>query len=166
MAIEKRYRELEKALKEKYKNIRENEVTLDGDDFKKGKLTIEGYERLKNQCDYIPYSEEIEIIVPCEHEKGFRESLEFMAVHELSRIRQDRRDARVAAMVLMLGGIVTFLFGVLLEHAGRGLFEYIFVIASWVFVWAAVEKWFFDRKELHEKRRSLLQILSAKITVK
>jgi len=160
----KQYRDIEKALEQKYKDISENEATLDADDFKDGKLTVCGYDRLKKQCDYIPFSEEIEIKIPKRYEKGFKNTLEQMAANELFRIKKDRHEARIAAIALLFGGIATFLLGSLLEFRGNQIFEYIAIIVSWVFIWAAVEKWFFDRKDLREKRKSLLQILTAKVT--
>ncbi|MCL2212626.1 MAG: hypothetical protein FWB93_02180 [Oscillospiraceae bacterium] len=165
MKKSKQYRKLEKELSQKYKNVKENEVTLEKDDFKDGKLTVFGYDRLKNQCDYIPYSETIELAVPQAFEANFRASLEFMIANELSRIRKDRREARRTSLILLLGGIFCFVLAIAFEFRDILLAENLVVIASWVFVWASVEKWFFDRKELQEKRKSLLQILSARISI-
>jgi hypothetical protein len=66
--------------------------------------------------------------------------------------------------VLLFTGILFVMLGNILEFFQSNTFQNIVVIVSWVFVWAAVEKWFFDRGNLKEKRMSLLQILSAKIT--
>jgi len=162
--MNKKYREIEKALEQRYKDVSENEASLNADDFKDGKLTVCGYERLKSQCDYIPYSEEIVINIPSELEHSFKDSLEFLAANELSRIKKDRREARITSLVLLLGGILFFAFGIIFEYFQRELFWNIVIIVSWVFIWAAAEKWFFDRKDLREKRKSLLQILTAKIS--
>ncbi|MCL2676172.1 MAG: hypothetical protein FWE84_06320 [Firmicutes bacterium] len=166
MSKHKQYREIEKNLEQKFRANRENEAVLDGGDFKDGKLSVWGYTRLKQQCDYIPFSEEIEIKIPKEHEEGFRDTLESMGAAELSRIKKDRRDAMLKALVLLLGGVLFFALGNIFDLLKTGIIQNIIIIASWVFVWGAVEAWFFDRKDLHEKRLSLLQILSAKIAVK
>jgi len=159
----KRYRELEKSLEQKYKGGNGNEASLNADDFKDGKLTVYGYDRLKQQCDYIPFSEEIEIKVPTGYGDGFKVALEQLAANELQRIRKDKREARITAAGLLLAGMLCFLLGHLLDLFSGDLFQNIVVIASWVFVWGAVEKWFFEGKDLHVRRMSLLQILTAKV---
>ena len=165
MNKQKQYDDLEKALEQKYKTNRENEVVLSKEDFKDGKLTVFGYNHLKQQCDYIPYSEDIEIKIPREYGAGFKYVLEYMGANELSRIKKDRRETKLTALGLLFTGILLVMLGNILEVFRGNFFQSIIVIVSWVFVWAAVEKWFFDRKDLKEKRKSLLQILSAKITM-
>jgi hypothetical protein len=123
-----------------------------------------GYNHLKQQCDYIPFSEDIEIKIPKEFEATFKVTLEIMGANELSRIRKDRREAKIMALGLLFVGILFVMLGNVLEFFRGNSFQSVVVIVSWVFVWAAVEKWFFDRGHLTEKRLSLLQILSAKIT--
>jgi hypothetical protein len=164
MSKRKQYDEIEKVLEQKYKTKRENEAILSKDDFKDGKLSVVGYNHLKQQCDYIPYSEDIEIKIPKEYETNFKVTLESMGAVELSRIKKDRRDTRITALMLLFVGILFIIFGNVLELFQGKYFQSIVVIISWVFIWAAVEKWFFDRRALKEKRLSLLQILSAKIT--
>jgi hypothetical protein len=88
MSKRKQYNALEKALEQKYRAKRENEAVLSHEDFKDGKLTVFGYNHLKQQCDYIPYSEDIEIKIPKEYESGFRDTLESMGASELSRIKK------------------------------------------------------------------------------
>jgi len=88
-----------------------------------------------------------------------------MGASELSRIRKDRRETKIVALMLLFTGILFVILGNVLEVFQGSFFQNIVVIVSWVFVWAAVEKGFFDRRDLVEKRVSLLQILSAKITV-
>jgi len=164
MSKQKQYDKLEKALEQKYKINRENEAVLSKEDFKDGKLSVFGYNHLKQQCDYIPYSADIEIKIPKECEAGFKYTLESMGANELSRIKKDRRDTQITSLSLLFTGILFVALGNILEVFRGNFFQNIIVIISWVFVWAAVEKWFFDRRDLKEKRKSLLQILSAKIT--
>ncbi|MCL2862308.1 MAG: hypothetical protein FWE22_07865 [Firmicutes bacterium] len=171
MFLSKPYKDLENRLIEKFEQTDENEVVLEDDDFKDGRLTIFGYEKLKQQCDYIPYSEKIEIKIPKKNEKGFKERLEYLGALELIKIKKDRREVRKTALLLLLVGVVTFVIGSIVElfasvtnRVLADILFYIIIIISWVFVWAAVEKWFFDRRDLREKRKSLLQILSSNIT--
>lgn len=168
MSERQQYNELEKNLIQKLNsNQKNNEAVLRSDDFNDGQLSVSGYDHLKQLCDYIPYSEKIEIKIPKEYEAGFKDTLDYMGAIELSNIKKDRRATRLTALLLLLGGIWCFIIGSILEHREllMGIiFGNITIIISWVFVWAAVEKWFFDTKELRQKRKSLLQILSAKIT--
>lgn len=157
------YIEIEKKLEKKYSKQKENEVRLSAEDFKDGKLSSEGFFRLKQQCEYIPYSDDIEIIIPLKHAEGFRNKLEYMAAAELSKIKKDKKYATILSFILLLVGAfwysVSYLFPV---DLGRE----ISVIITWVFIWAGVEKWFFERHQLREKRFNLLQILSAKVREK
>ena len=161
----KQYWDMEKALEQKYRGMSKNVATLAESDFKDGKLDVCGYDRLKNQCDYIAFSEDITIKVPNEYSDWFKDSLEFLAVNELARIKRERRDTRIASIAFLLVGILFIGLSILLESLQRVLWLNIVIIVSWVFTWAAVEKWFFDRRSLRKKRRRILQILSAKILV-
>lgn len=158
-----KYIELEKKLEKKYPGQKENEVRLRTEDFKEGKLTSEGFLRLKQQCEYISYSDDIEIIVPPEYAADLRNRLEYMAAAELAKIKKDRKYTSIVALFLLGIGVIwygiAFLFPV-------DLGKEITVIITWVFMWAGVEKWFFERHKLREKRFDLLQILSAKIKEK
>jgi len=167
MFIKKEYKDLEKKLLEKHERKNDNEAVLEEEDFKDGSLTIFGYDRLKQQCDYIPYSEEIKIKIPKRYETGFKEKLEFLGASELNKLKEDRKGVRIASLVLMLLGIILFGVATVIENftSDSNIFFYVTIIVSWVFIWAAVEKWFFDRRDLREKRKSLLQILSSRIII-
>ena len=160
----KELKALEKSLEERCTALDDNEVILTKEDFKNYKLTAQGYIKLKQECDLIPYREQIEIKVHANYEKGFKESLESLAANELARIKKDRFDNRIAALLLFLSGTVLFLLISLLEFFRRNIMMEVVIVAAWVFVWAACEKAFFDRRNLREKRFSLLHILSAKVT--
>ena len=160
----KEYKELEKRLAHKYKNVRENEAVLGAEHFKNGKLTAAGYEDLKLQCEYIPYREKIEIAVPKTCADGFKTTLEAFGARELSRIQKDRREAMIVSLFLLAGGILWLVLGYFFDASSKfGIVRELVIIVSWVFVWAAVEKFFFDRRRLTDRRFSLLQILSAEI---
>jgi len=115
MSKRKQYNKLEKALEQKYKAKRENEAVLSKEDFKNGKLTVFGYNHLKQQCDYIPYSENIEIKIPKEYETCFKSTLESMGASELSRIRKDRRENKIVSLMLLFTGILFVMLGNVLE---------------------------------------------------
>lgn len=155
---------LEEALEQTQNVINETEVVLGKIDFKDGKLSASGFKRLKQECDYIDYSEQIEIIIPKEYAEGFKNKLESMTAIELKHLKKDRKRTKAAALILLVIGALWFTVGQLFLSA-RFVHE-LTLIATWVFVWAAVEKLFFDQTRLQDKRFSLLQILAAKITVR
>ena len=51
----KRFKVLEKNLFKKVKDKRKNEIVLSNSDFKDGKLSFAGYNRIKQECEYIDY---------------------------------------------------------------------------------------------------------------
>jgi hypothetical protein len=163
----RKFNDLEKSIQEKFKKVKENEVSLTNEDFKNGRLTIAGFTNLKQQCEYIPYKQDIEIIVPEGCKNGFKTSLENMSASELSRIRKERNFNRRVALVLLFAGIMSLILGNILTtvwSVPEGFFiNEIILIASWVFVWGAVERWFFGGNNLRGRRTELLHILSAKV---
>jgi len=161
MRKRKQYIALEKQLLNKHKEAKQNEVVLEDADFKDGKLSWQGYNRLKDECEYVDYAEDIEIKVPQKYRDGFDSCLESMAINELSKIRKDKIETRIKALSLFfLGGVVLTIGLLVIVHIVRQEFA---LIISWVLIWAAAEKTFFDRRDLQNKRFNLLHILSARI---
>lgn len=161
----KQLNELEKSLEKKYAANKENEVYLENEDFADGKLSAYGYNRLKAECNYVSYKEDIEIFVPQKYSQNFKEMLEVMTVKELSYVKKDNRKARIIASALFLLGIICYLLGYYVFNT-LPMLDDISIIATWGFIWAAIQKIFFERTHLTGTRLSLLHILSAKITVK
>jgi len=157
----KQLRELEKQILESNNTRQENEVTLENSDFKDGKLSWSGFKRLRDECEYIDYEEDIEIKLPKQYMDGFKETLESMTTNELLHIRKDTIETRAKGALLFIIGVAILALGLSIESILR---QEIFMILSWVFVWAAAEKIFFDRQNLQDNRYNLLHILSAKIT--
>ena len=157
----KQFKELNKKLSQKVKEIHENEITLSDYDFKDGKLSFAGYNRLKQECKYIDYSENIEIIMPKEYVDGFLETLENMAANEVSHIKKDMRKMRFFSVIFLLIGALWFTLGNIFTIPLVA--KEITIVATWVFVWAAVEHWFFDSNKMKKRKYNLFQILSAKI---
>jgi len=161
MRKRRQYVALEKQLLTKHSQKRDNEVVLEEADFKDGKLSYSGYSRLKGECEYVGYAEDIEIKVPQNYVDGFNFCLENMATNELSKIKKDKIETRIKALILLFVGAVILTIGLMvIEHIVRQEFA---LIISWVFVWAASEKMFFDRKDLQNNRFNILHILSAKV---
>jgi len=160
MNKKKQFRELEKQIFEQNADKRENEVILEDGDFRDGKLSWAGYSRLKDECEYVDYDDEIEIKMPAKYMDDFRCAIKSMATNELLHIRRDTRDNRIHALALFLVGVAILAVGVAIDSVIR---QEIMFIVSWVFVWAASEKIFFDRNNLQSTRYNLLHIMTAKL---
>ncbi|MCL2522036.1 MAG: hypothetical protein FWE36_04160 [Erysipelotrichales bacterium] len=165
----KQYLKLEKELNHEFRNVHENELTLLDEDFKDdGKLKSSAFARLKDECWYIPYEDEVVIKLPAKYAKNFSKRVRFLASRELSKIKKDRLEACFHGAILFATGILVL--GTLsisvffLDALSEIMFiTELFTIFSWVFVWAAVSKFFIDRRETKDQRFTLLQMLSAKI---
>ena len=159
----RQYRKMEKALEQKYKGSRDNKAALDKTDFINGILSVSGYTWLKQQCEYMSYGNDIEIEVPKEYAEGFKNRLECLVANELSYIKKDRRNIQITASILLAIGILWYFVRYYFAHTI--VVHEITLVATWVFVWAAVEKLFFDQNTLANRRHRLLQLLLSKITV-
>ena len=152
-------RRLAKIIKEKH----ENEIVLSNSDFKDGKLSFAGYYRLKQECEYIDHSENIEIIIPKKYVDDFKKNLESMMANEALHIKKDIREIHFKSILFLLIGVLWFAFGnifTVLTYVKE-----ITIVATWVFVWSAVEMLFFDSNRLKKRKYNLLHVLSAKITI-
>jgi len=157
----KRFKVIEKNLLQKIKEKRENEVVLYTSDFRDGKLSYAGYNRLKQECEYIDYSENIEIIVPKEYIDGFRETLEIFIANEAAHFKKDIREIHFYSVLFLFVGVLWFILGSIFTIP---VLKEVTIIATWVFVWTALEKWFFEGNRLRKRKFNLYQILLAKLT--
>jgi len=171
----RQYLKLENTLQQKFETLPENELTVVADDFKSDehsvsqkKLRASAFNRLKEECWYIPYEEEVVLRVPIGMEIAFKASLEFRATRELSKLKKDRREDCVQSALLLAIGMLILGALALTGFLWEGLSNLFFVtelitIASWAFIWAAVHKFFIDRIELSDARFTLLQLVSARV---
>ena len=160
----KQYGKIEKTLKEKYRDKMVNEVSLKKTDFDDGKFSVSGYIRLKQQCEYMRHKGDIEIKVPREYTEDFKDTLESLVANELLYIKKNRRSTKITALALLIIGVLWYLVRYFFIHTI--VVQEITLVATWVFVWASVEKLFFDQNKLTNRKRRLLQLLFAKITEK
>ncbi|HHT55543.1 MAG TPA: hypothetical protein GX012_03165, partial [Acholeplasma sp.] len=115
MSRNKEFKELEKTLKKKYVNMKENEVILRDTDFENGRLTKSGYISLKQQSDYISLNEDIEIKIPKTYSKGFKDQLEYVATKELIRIKVDMKYVNISALIFFLVGVALLFLPTLIQ---------------------------------------------------
>jgi len=159
----RQFKVLERRLAKIIKERQKNEIVLNNSDFKDSKLSFTGYNRLKQECKYIGYSQSIEIIIPKEYADGFTETLENMMANETSHIKKDMKEVNFKSIIFLLIGVLWFTLGNIFEIPN--VVKEVTIVATWVFVWAAVEGWFFDNEKLRNRKFMLLHILSAKITI-
>jgi hypothetical protein len=164
MSKRKEFREIEKQLNDKFINLKENEVILREHDFENGKLTKSGYINLKQQSDYVSVHEDIIIRIPKVNVADFKDQLEYMATKELVRIKTDMRDANIFALTFFILGIILLSLPALIDFFKTQIVNEILLITSWFFVWAAVEKRFFEMSRLKNHRKNLLHILTSQIS--
>jgi len=162
------YIRLENSLIDKYSHIKENELALVPGDFKDGKLRASSFDKLKDEAWYIPYDEPVVIKAPLEVKKTLKDDLEFFASRQLSKIRKDRREARIHGTILFGVGLLILIVLAVAIFLSARLVDIMIVtelvtIISWVFVWAGVTKFFIDRREIVDKRFTILQMLDAEI---
>ena len=144
----------------KYKTV-DNAAVLYEEDFKNDKLTALGYNNLKEQCKTTDNTHAIEITVPKERKENFAGGLERFAAKDVFHLNKKIRGIKYVVCSLMLVAIAAFILGEFIVKAV--LFNNITVVASWVFTWTAIEKWFFERRELQMEKYKILQIASADI---
>lgn len=161
MSTLKDFKLLEKSLHEMFEDIKDNEVILRHDDFKDGKLTKSGYLSLKLQSDYVPITDKLEIKIPKEYAHGFKSTLQYVATKELIRIKKDRKSTNLHALIFFIIGIILLTLPTLIDFFKEPIINEIILIVSWVFVWASVEKKFFEMNHLNNKRQNILHILSS-----
>lgn len=154
-------KDTEKRLKLKFVNLKHSEIVLREEDFEDGKLTKSGYLSLKQQSDYIPTTETIEIRMPKAYIKDFKETLEYVGTKELTRIKTDIRDANIFALIFFSVGLLLISLQAFIEFFNTKIINDILIIVSWVFMWAAVEKRFFGIPVLKNRRINILHILSS-----
>ena len=160
----KEFRQVEEGLLQKDFCKSENEIILEEADFMYGKLSMAGYSRIKHECEYIDYKDNIEITLPKKFLKGFSQKLEHFAADEIKHIKKDRRRLALFAGLFLLIGAFWFTLGSFFSYVP--VVREITMVATWVFVWTAIEKWFFERNRLQDNRFSILHILTATLRPK
>jgi hypothetical protein len=155
------FKRIERSLEQIPKGDDGNEVFLLKEDFKCGQLTPSGFLRLKQQCEHINYSDSIDIMIPKENEAGFRRSLERLVAKELEFIKREIRETKAIAITCLLVGAFLFVIGQVFSEVY--LLGEITLIAIWVFIWTAIDKWFFEQRNLRNKKYDLMQIMAANV---
>lgn len=156
----KKLLKLEKNLLNEVK-LNDNKIFLSDDDFNNKGLSFEGYSSLKEQLDIIDILKRVEIIVPKGKKDIFETNIKRFVTYEIVAMKKKEKITYEISFFLMLLGILTIILYNLLsfEHI---IYE-IVVIASWVFAWDSVEKFFFELPAMRAERYKLLVLVDSNI---
>jgi len=162
----RQYKSLERSLLKKHREKQDGIITVKADDFKDDKLTLNGYQKLKTGCEFaISNNEELQIVVPERNIETFKDSLENIVAAELIHLSNKTKKSRVTALILLVVGLACYGLGHLFR-ADDNMVREVTIIAMSGFVWAAIQQWFFEVGKMHDKRKNLILMLTAKITAK
>lgn len=163
MRKKQEFREIERHLKLKYRNIRENEIIVRDTHFEEGRITKIGYLSLKQQADYIPIYDVIMIKVPKNHESDFKASLEYVAAKELIRIKKDILSTSILGFIFFSLGVALLIIKEVTGLSSEKIINEILLIISWIFIWSSAEKVIFEIRKFRNDRLNIFHLLGANI---
>jgi len=126
-----------------------------------GKLTLEGYLRLKKATKYLGFRKDLTLTVPAGYAEGFSSKLEEYIAHEFVATEQEIKATQRKGVLLFLIGIAVFGVINLLDEA-RLLYE-ISIVAFWAFTWGAISHLFFEVPSLKRTVIRLLRLVNANV---
>ncbi len=117
-----------------------------------------------SKTETISLAFQCETITPDE-EKTYERAIKNYYARELEKTNLDLKRNGVGSLVMLILGalflsLVITMTTLELSEVLTGIFD----ILAWVFVWEAMDLFFFRRREISEKRKKCQAILSAKIT--
>lgn len=124
---------------------------------------------LEEATKYVPLYKPVKINVTLPNQSISEELLkqiELMVERSLARRIIDLniiiKDIILKSFLMIIFGLISMVVNILLDtYFSIYMLEEVFMIASWVFIWKAVEGLFFDRRKTHISKLKLLQIYSA-----
>ncbi|MDR2203045.1 MAG: hypothetical protein LBE76_01830 [Nitrososphaerota archaeon] len=138
----------------------DNTLVLTADFFDEtGELTAKGYNSLKEQARFIDFVRNVKITVPKNCTNFFHKKLSLFVAKDLVTIRKEEKRIKHLSLLLMGLGVFTLLFCYLFSIFTI-LYE-VLLVASWVFLWAAFEKFFFEYSGLKRQRVHLLHLVNS-----
>ena len=164
MSKNKQDKEIEKVLEAKYGALNYNNViTLKDDDFEADAISLPGYTTLKEQIKLIPNNSDVVVKIPTNKEITYMNSIEPAIAQELFQIKKKRKTIMISSIILLIVGVIFLVLSTIFEALKILITQNVLIIASWVFIWIGVERWFFDRFDLRTTRKNLLRIIQAKV---
>lgn len=109
--------------------------------------------------------EEIEIALELEYYLGFSDAFAKAVTKESYYLKgEEKRQTKIAVLMFGFGVLAMLLDGIFMKEQPTIIFVSL-SIACWVFIWAAVEKYFFDVKMLEKRRLVLIQLTQASLAI-
>ena len=118
-------------------------VVLTNEDFKDNHLVATGYLKIKDSIITTNLDQKLVIEIPSEESENFKSDLEHNVALELKSLQKQKHLIRVQALILLIVGVVWFIATQFLRK--YEIINEIMVITTWVFIWAAAEKFFSNK---------------------
>jgi len=154
----KEFKHLERTLINSYEK-KNDKIIVDNNDFDEDGLTIEGFSKIKQKLEYVSIDDTFDIVVSNKKDEVFRNSLIHYVSKELFIIKKQKDRINKFSIIFLLIGILVMIFYYLFSKTY--FLSELFIIISWVFIWAAVEKIFFEKAALKRNRIKLLILISS-----
>ena len=124
---------------------------------------------LEEKTKYLPLKGNLTVMVDCDcgdlldSSKKIKDSIRKQLIPLLYYVDLHLRRLSRVSVVLMIFGVLAMGTASLLSELSFNAYALheILVIASWVFIWASVETFFFDRRRLKNKKHRLQRIYFA-----
>jgi len=160
---QKNIKELRKKLIKNFKSS-VNNIELIDSDFYDNRLTANSYNTLKEKIKKSNIKEQFIIIAPSIYKDDLLQDIEKYVSPEIVSLEKEMKKIKMTSLLLLLIGSIIFITANIFVE-GRLMSE-IAVVAFWVFVWGAVEKFFFELPSLRNAEYKLLRLADAEIRYK
>ncbi len=134
------------------------------------RISQEIMNHLEENAKYVPLYKPLLINVTRPHQTidaDLLKTIELMVERSLTKriidLTVNIKQIKILSTLMVLFGLTAMMISILLSERYLNLFiiNEVFYIASWVFVWKAVEGFLFDLRKTTEQKYKLLQIYSA-----
>lgn len=148
---------MEKKVLNKYEN-KSSQIIVNSNSFDNHGFTIEGYNHLKEEIEYIEIDCDFDISIPKAKKEIFEQDLISYITKDLYNINKKKEELNSVTLLLFLLGILSL--GLYYAIFKRYILSDFLIIISWVFIWSTVEKMIFEKPVLKRKRIKLLMLLN------
>ncbi len=149
---------LEKDLLKNYEN-KTDRIIISEKSFDEQGFTYEGFNRLKDEINYIELDSDFRMIVPEAKKELFNKSLKDYISKDLFFINKKHKEINgIVTLLLILGVIIMISYYLFFKEL---FLSQLFIIFSWVFIWTATEKLFFEKPALNRESLKLLLLLDS-----
>jgi len=141
-----------------------NSIELSESYFNNGRLTSDGYEKLRKRLDHSSAWHKIELTIPLKYKDSLPQDIEAYISPEILHLAKEKKRLIKTAVLLLLIGSLIFIPLTLWE--GRRFFSEMAVVAFWVFVWGAVDRFLIQLPGIKRAEYKLLLLADAEMVCK